>query len=1252
MKMNNGWRLGMAMAMLTLAHSPDVSVAQVNTDARDPKRPVRLALLDSTTGADSVPDLRTRGVLLDLLTVRLTATPGFELVERSAMEAILRELSLSMSSLSKPAEAVRVGQMLKADWLLLVSFPERTTNAVLGKILDASTGIIRDLQLVTMKPGEPSSAVEAITGFVIGANNPSASLKDRLWIGFGGFEDLGLHQRYRNFGEQLRTAMSLKYAGSRVSVVERSHVRPLLDELQLSLNGFTAVRTNLTSAQQAFVLVDGLYQAFQDERSSINVVLRMEWVGGRQSAVSIKETPGPAIEAKVGEAIDRFLAMSPTVTITNSPTKQAELRAQLKRGQELARMGSGFTVPMEGVFMWSVFPRDRAPRVREAISAFESALFLAPESLEAKFGLAACLVDPLLDQVEGARDIWREIAVTTTNLAAVMAARNALAGSYVDRDNMQAHDLLMALRNAATNIEQRATFDSTLQMVRSRLEEGGLDRTNILEFATDAWRTACQVAELNVARGRRIDTHMNFWNPMGGFDKAFTGARSTEERREHVGMVVSNLANEFPKLEAYLVNTYIRGGPLTPYWQKRFEQTLILCEENPESIPDPFSYFDSYLMENLSSFIRGENFPWAERVAKMFEKHGAKYLRTQSGRDEVDFLIGYLHIKRADWEKAVRAFERIGPRQVKTFPPDGIWGKPAALSGVRAAQITRQLAALAAAPSGKKLSPSLKPVRVFPGPEVVFAVDDSRMWIADRTGFYRYDFRNDTLESVPIRANLRVRSILTHRDKVWFATAEGLYAFDPRDKSVVTNAVDQGLLMPSVTALCADADRLWVGFGSSKGGSSIGGLGFMKLPENRFVGLMSELPATLASTPARKRERPDSMQSAGAQRRYITGLAKSTSGPLWVTSTSRLFRYGIDDDAWEAVIPAMNGAVVGTVAASSNYVVIPCYEPTGWSSMDTNFGGVFIYDVQKKTSRRLTNTDGLPNNKLYSAVIDGQKAWLGGDGFLAVIDLPSARLDKIWPLSSAFPVRSLAMTGNDLWFSSGPGLYRLSNDAETEAVLAASGATKPAAAPEITDAQAARDLLKKRGASYQTYGTLDTMEGREMTAQFNAFIRGAAKDFLLLEPVGPKSTNHFIELTMNKHGRGIDGFRFRGTLQEPADFGWILASEQPTSFNSWFITPAEDTPMKGFNDLYPPKVAYTNAPWTGLPTKFSVTLQFLHDGQILPGKEYIIWMDFRDERPARFFIAFDLFPASARHRSRTVLEGTFGLSGPPLRRNE
>jgi len=36
------------------------------------------------------------------------------------------------------------------------------------------------------------------------------------------------------------------------------------------------------------------------------------------------------------------------------------------------------------------------------------------------------------------------------------------------------------------------------------------------------------------------------------------------------------------------------------------------------------------------------------------------------------------------------------------------------------------------------------------------------------------------------------------------------------------------------------------------------------------------------------------------------------------------------------------------------------------------------------------------------------------------------------------------------------------------------------------------------------------------------------------------------------------------------------------------------------------------------------------------------------EDGAGFFLAFDLFPGRAQNRSRTVLEGAFGLKGPPI----
>jgi hypothetical protein len=364
-----------------------------------------------------------------------------------------------------------------------------------------------------------------------------------------------------------------------------------------------------------------------------------------------------------------------------------------------------------------------------------------------------------------------------------------------------------------------------------------------------------------------------------------------------------------------------------------------------------------------------------------------------------------------------------------------------------------------------------------------------------------------------------------------------------------------------------------------------------------------------------------------------------------------LLSYDADSNVWQVAIPRFSAAMPANVAASADYVVVPCYEPGGWSSMDTNFGGVFVYDIRQKTYRRVTNTDGLPNDRLYSAAIDGSKVWVGGAGFVALLDMPTGRVEKVFRLASALRVLSAQLAGDYLWFSSGPGLYRLPRNANAEPALAvpASTASSAAAAKEITDIESARELLKKRAEVYRTYGTAETAEYREMTARFRAFVRRAAGDFPSIESPSRSGTNHFREMIMNKNGRGYDGFRFRSTLQEPADFGWIFAYEQPTSFQ-WFILPVEDTTMVGFTDSFAPKVAYTNAPWTGLKEQFGVQLQFLHDGQLTHGKEYLLWFDFKTERPTRFFLAFDFFPAAARHRSRSVLEGTFGLGGTPITR--
>jgi len=68
--------------------------------------------------------------------------------------------------------------------------------------------------------------------------------------------------------------------------------------------------------------------------SKINMVLRIELMGGRMRTVSLKEVPGKPLETKVIEALEgafRRVSKQPPLL---QPGKN-EFRAQLKRGKQL-----------------------------------------------------------------------------------------------------------------------------------------------------------------------------------------------------------------------------------------------------------------------------------------------------------------------------------------------------------------------------------------------------------------------------------------------------------------------------------------------------------------------------------------------------------------------------------------------------------------------------------------------------------------------------------------------------------------------------------------------------------------------------------------------------------------------------------------------------------------------------------------------------------------------------------------------------
>src|SRR6266568_8175090 len=78
-------------------------------------RSIRLAIGGFAGPAEGATTQRANAQLLDLLTVKLGGTKQIELVERTAMERVLKEITLSAS---QSARTVAAGKLLRADWLL------------------------------------------------------------------------------------------------------------------------------------------------------------------------------------------------------------------------------------------------------------------------------------------------------------------------------------------------------------------------------------------------------------------------------------------------------------------------------------------------------------------------------------------------------------------------------------------------------------------------------------------------------------------------------------------------------------------------------------------------------------------------------------------------------------------------------------------------------------------------------------------------------------------------------------------------------------------------------------------------------------------------------------------------------------------------------------------------------------------------------------------------------------------------------
>jgi hypothetical protein len=130
-------------------------------------RELLLRLGDVPPGAIAVSGFRLSGregsALVDLINqagaARLSDAPGFSIVERDRLDAVLREQELALSDLVEPGKAIRVGKLLAARYLVTGSvIPAADSVVVFARIVNVETGVIESAaQVIIPRSAEVDS---------------------------------------------------------------------------------------------------------------------------------------------------------------------------------------------------------------------------------------------------------------------------------------------------------------------------------------------------------------------------------------------------------------------------------------------------------------------------------------------------------------------------------------------------------------------------------------------------------------------------------------------------------------------------------------------------------------------------------------------------------------------------------------------------------------------------------------------------------------------------------------------------------------------------------------------------------------------------------------------------------------------------------------------------------------------------------------------------------------------------------------
>lgn len=981
------------------------------TPAPAPLKPghaVRLAI-----GNLGLPEEQNR-VVSDLLLAALSQRSGVELVERQSLEQVLTELQLSLSGLVRAKDALQVGKLVRAEWFLLgTPLSSQGTNFIVVRVVDATTGIFRESASIQVAE-PPAQVAEQLAGFILRCREHAGLGRATSYLAFGSFLDLSLNNRQAHFPGQLRSYLTAAYSGARVTLLERDHMDVLLQEIQLDLAGLTD-HTGASPAvmQTAVWLVEGDYQG--QGMSEVELALRVNRVFGRSTVTNLQGVPDSQFFEKAKLALDHIIAQAPQLLY---PTLASEVRLQMRRGMELARLQRGILGLLDNSSQLTSQELEiQRRKVEEAIRAFKTVLLLDRTNRAAKVFLGACYCKAGIDRTDEGRAMFRTVLEEPTEDEWREVALRRLKDTFRWTGARERFEWYAEAKSRALNPSTRAIFEKEFQQAEEavKFEEGaGLQPDAVAEKKLrDDVRDSQAFLE---DKGGRLPS------AFGLYDHAQFFSPDRKRAEENLTKLLPELVTEFPKVAPHLAATALSfqhhtNGPIV----QEFLRQLDRFSTHPEGIIALPYFWNTATDVAYRWGIQHRRPDLAVRIMES-RREAAASNRRVGFNDEDRVALAFAYRASGHWDQALAAFLTITNTPVVEMGREGPWGEAfTAVSVVKEADFCRERLGKAPAADPRKLA--MDPRRVCMHGASAFAASRDCLWVAVRSQLLQlsFDLRTNKVVALPAHHSIGIYCVLAARGKVWVATdGDGLFEYDEASGHVQQYNEKDGLKKDVIATLCLAGETLWIGYGVPGGllgygyGRPEGGLGLFDLRKKEF---RSFTPRLGNGNDASKEHRGPEPLDAPTHR-IVRAIAPGSDSDIWfLAAGSPLRRFQARSNTWDGV-REISGC--GALAADATRLYIG-----SMSATDVGPGpvGISILNHETKVWTHLADLGVLPSNCVSAIALDGNRLWLASTGFIAAIDLSKNQLVHYAPIP-AQGVHSLQLGGGYIWAQYNDHLHR------------------------------------------------------------------------------------------------------------------------------------------------------------------------------------------------------------------------------------